>query len=329
MKEIDFVILWVDGNEPVWRKQFESYAHIASKENKKAVRYRDWENLQYWFRGVEKFAPWVRYIHFVTEGHLPKWLNTECPKLRIVKHIDIIPEKHLPLFNSSAIELYIHRIPDLAEQFVYFNDDLFIIDHISEKFFFRNNLPCDMAVCNAISGGGIAHTIIEELRIINEYFKKREIIKQNFSKWINLKYGFHLLRTLLLLPWPRFTGFFDPHMPTPYLKSIYESTFHLNIEAVERTSKNRFRAYEDINQYLFRYWQLLTGKFTPYNFTNQVLYCELKDTEVDRIGLVIRNQKKKIIALNDSDSIRDFEFLKNGINNCFESILPDKSTFEK
>lgn len=33
-------------------------------------RYRDWDNLQYWFRGVEKFAPWVRKIHFVTWGHL-------------------------------------------------------------------------------------------------------------------------------------------------------------------------------------------------------------------------------------------------------------------
>ena len=28
------------------------------------VRYRDWQNLKYWFRAVEKYAPWVRKIHF-------------------------------------------------------------------------------------------------------------------------------------------------------------------------------------------------------------------------------------------------------------------------
>ena len=35
---IDFVVTWVDGNDP-------------------NVRFRDWDNMQYWFRAVEKFAP--------------------------------------------------------------------------------------------------------------------------------------------------------------------------------------------------------------------------------------------------------------------------------
>lgn len=36
-------------------------------------RYRDWGIFHYWFRGVEKFAPWVRKVYFVTWRHLPEW----------------------------------------------------------------------------------------------------------------------------------------------------------------------------------------------------------------------------------------------------------------
>ena len=68
----------------------------------------------------------VRRIHFVTWGHLPSWLNKEHPKLNIVNHKDFIPEKYLPTFNSHAL-WNMHRIPGLAENFVYFNDDMFLI----------------------------------------------------------------------------------------------------------------------------------------------------------------------------------------------------------
>ena len=85
-------------------------------------RYRDWEILKYLFRSIENFAPWVNNVYFVTCGHLPAWLNTECPKLQIVSHKDFIPEKYLPTFNSHSIEWNFHRIKNLSEHFVYFND---------------------------------------------------------------------------------------------------------------------------------------------------------------------------------------------------------------
>ena len=83
---IDFVITWVDGTDPAWRAEKQHYSPDAVSDDQE-VRYRDWELLRYWFRGVEKFAPWVRTIHFVTWGHLPDLLNVENPKLHIVNHI--------------------------------------------------------------------------------------------------------------------------------------------------------------------------------------------------------------------------------------------------
>ena len=107
---IDFVIIWVDGADPKWCEEESKYLPKSSFEDDKEVRYRDWDNLQYWFRAVEAYTPWVRTIHFVTWGHLPKWLKADHPKLHIVKHEDFIPEEYLPTFNSHTIELNLHRL---------------------------------------------------------------------------------------------------------------------------------------------------------------------------------------------------------------------------
>ncbi len=68
MGAIDFVIAWVDGSDPEWQKERDKYRGAAGESAENL--YRDWDNVPYWFRGVEKFAPWVNKIHFVTCGHL-------------------------------------------------------------------------------------------------------------------------------------------------------------------------------------------------------------------------------------------------------------------
>ena len=55
-EKIDFVIIWVDGNDPKWQKEKNKYDPKADSDNR-IIRYRDWVLLNYWFRGVEKFAP--------------------------------------------------------------------------------------------------------------------------------------------------------------------------------------------------------------------------------------------------------------------------------
>lgn len=138
--KIDFVITWVDNSDPAWRESCQKHAkaqgrHIAVCSE----RYRDWDNLRYWFRGIEAFAPWVNKIHFVTCGHLPSWLNTQAPKLHIVKHSDYMDERYLPTFSSHPIEFCMHKIEGLSDHFVYFNDDTFIIDNFTG--FYDHHLP--------------------------------------------------------------------------------------------------------------------------------------------------------------------------------------------
>lgn len=140
-QDIDFVITWVDGNDLEWKREKAArMGHtdmdISVNADDRKERYRDWDNLRYWFRGMEKYAPWVRKVHFVTWGHIPQWLNTKHPKLNIVCHEDFIPQKFLPTFNSHTIEWNFHRIPGLTEQFVYFNDDMFLLKPVYMEDFF-------------------------------------------------------------------------------------------------------------------------------------------------------------------------------------------------
>ena len=91
MEKIDFVIMWVDGADEKWLEEKKMYDTNVDIEAGGDHRFRDWDNLQYWFRGVEKFAPWVNSVYFITCGHYPEWLNLDHPKLKFVKHSDYIP----------------------------------------------------------------------------------------------------------------------------------------------------------------------------------------------------------------------------------------------
>ena len=331
MCEIDFILLWVDGNDLVWEQ--ERKHHNVKEDNINVVEFRDWDNLQYIFRSFEEFSPWVRKIHFVTWGHLPEWLNISHPKLNIVKHTDILTSENLPVFNSNAIEPSIYKIKDLAEHFVLFNDDLFLTSSTLKNRFFQNGLPCDMLISNALSSSaGVGHFVLNNLEILNRHFSKKSSMNQHSSKWFNLVYGKDLLRNVALLPWPRFTGFVDPHMPQPFLKSTFEEVWENEKNILEETSASKFRNCNDVNQYLFRYWQLVKGDFMPISMKD-TKYVTLKmDTlRSGEVASIITNPKYAMVCLNDSESIEtddEFEESKRILKDALEMILPEKSSFE-
>jgi len=329
--DIDFVILWVDGTDPEW---IEEYNRFSNDNGQKInVFYRDWDNLHYIFRAFEVFTPWVRQIHLVTWGHLPKWLNVDHPKLNIVKHEDFLDKANSPVFNSNAIEPSIYKINGLSEHFVLFNDDSFLTKKLSPERFFQNGLPVDAFVMNALSSSsGVGHFVLNNLEILNRHFDKKTAMRKNLSKWFHIAYGKELLRSLFLLPWPRFTGFVDHHQPQPFLKAIFKEVWEKEEEILEQTSASRFRNCNDVNQYLFRYWQLIKGNFVPISMKD-TLYVTLDMDELrsGNVSRLITSKKYSMICLNDGESIRteeEFEEAKIIIKGALETILPEKSTFE-
>ena len=343
--KIDFVIIWVDGSDPLWQAEKAKFSADAdSRTDSRPQRFRDWDNLMYWFRGVEKFAPWVNKIHFVTWGHLPKWLNTSHPKLNIVKHSDYIPEKYLPTFSANPIELNLHRIKGLAENFVYFNDDMFIIAPVGEEVFFKNNLPCDSAVLNAHCCPAppdiVQYMAVRDIGIINKYFNMKKVIKENSSKWFNIKYGKQLLRTFALMSCPRFPGMWQHHLPSSFKKATFEKLWELEYDEFDETSSNKFRTMFDLNQYIFREWQLAKGEFYPRstnvgkNFIiggghlgDSIIQGDIYN--VERVCAYISKQQGKMICINDDEMTpEEFENNKRLVKEAFDKILPDRSEFE-
>ncbi len=331
-EKVDFVILWVDGSDEAWLREKMHYKPDVDMPDAAAADaakcFRDWGTLKYWFRGVETCAPWVRKIHFVTWGHLPSWLNTEHPKLHIVNHRDFMPEGSLPTFNSRALELNFHRIPGLSEHFVYFNDDYFLIDKVHIRDFFEGGLPRDCALMSPVfpERFGTGAIQINDLEIVNSYFGGISAVRKDKRKWFAPCYGLQLARTFLLLPFGRMCGFYEPHLPNAFLKSTYETVWEKEPEVLRATTFSRFKKKDNVNQWLIRYWQLMSGKFVPRS--PKIGHFFDLSGDMDAILEAMRKRKYKLVCLNDSDAIQDMDERRERLTRTFEELFPEKSGFE-
>ncbi len=333
--KIDIVIPWVDGSDEKWLKEKFMYSEGSEVPDEKiadaAKCFRDWGLLKYWFRGIEKFAPWVRKVHFVTYGHLPEWLNTENPKLHIVKHTDFMPEGSLPTYNSRALELNIHRIPGLAEHFVYFNDDTYLVKKTKASDFFKRGLPRDYAILSPVNPNrfGTGAVQIYDLEIVNDHFGGFDAFKKNKKKWLSPVYGVQLFRTILMLPFKKVFGFYERHLPNSYRKSTYEEVWRAEPEVLMATTRSRFKKKDNVNQWIMRYWQLASGKFIPRSPNIGYSYYSRTKKDLDDACNAIIQQKKKIICINDDKGIEDVSLCSKRLSKAFTTILPEKSSFEK
>lgn len=328
---VDFVITWVDGSDPEWQKEKGKYEDRGTGDiDIRPNRYRDWNSLHYWFRGVEFFAPWVRKIHFVTWGHVPAWLNLDHPKLNVVNHRDFIPEEYLPTFNSNTIELNFHRIDSLSDCFVYFNDDTFIIRTVEEADFFKGGLPRDVAGLNTVAPIDLfSHILFNNVSVINKHFEKRHVIARHLLKWFHPRYGARtLLKTLLLCPWPKFSGFADFHLPIAYKKTTLEEVWTAEFELLDKACRNKFRSKNDVSGWLFRYWRIVKGEFAPMSPEIGRNYSVDSNCNRELFNAILK-QKHKLICINDDLHEGDFEKVRSDVNLCFERILPTKSSFER
>ena len=331
---IDIVVLWVDGNDLEWQKEKAKYQNKKIDDSNARNRFRDWGLMPYWFRGIEKFCPWARKVHFVTCGHVPEWLNLECPKLNHVKHRDYIPEEYLPTFSANTIEMNIHRIPDLAEHFVFFNDDMFVLRPMKEEAFFENELPCTYGgevPYTVVGNAGIwQHLIVNDLRVINNHFSKREQVALYGKKYANKAYRWQdNIRTKVLerLYPESFLGFKNLHAPAAFCKKTFIELWEKEPVLLYQTSSNRFRTSDDVNQWLALWWQVASGNFTPY-MTDNVVEDVNGDT-IKEICELIKRQEHDMACINDSSENIDFERLSKELKDSFETILPEKSSFER
>lgn len=331
MGEVDIVVPWVDGGDPNWLAVKSQYEHTATDASDNGeARYRDWDIFHYWFRSIEKYAPWVNKVFLVTWGHVPSWLNINHPKIVVVRHDEYIPREYLPTFNSHTIELNLHRINGLSEKFVYFNDDVYLTKPTTQKDFFQNNIPCDAACLGQIRNRDtvsfMPYFMLNMMGMLNETFSKPKVIRKHPSKWFNIKYGRGLLMNIYLSPYNFFTGFKAFHIYQPLLKSSFYQAWEKYHDALDATCRSKFREKDQVNIYLIRYWQLLNGNFHPVRLGGN--YLTISNENLSDIERTLLDPKHLACCINDDPNDYDFAQMKKQLTNIFDRAFPLPSTFE-
>ena len=331
VEKIDFVVTWVDGSDPLWQEKKSKYdgSVNTSKKSMNSVKaYREWGTFKYWFRGVEKFAPWVNKVYLVTDQQKPSWLDIDSDKLVLVDHTEIIRNDYLPVFSANPIESNIHRIPGLSEHFVFFNDDVYLTAPVEPTdFFSEGGLPKYNTALSPIvpQPYGTAHFQVNDMEIVNSYFSKGEILKN--GKFLSLKQGWkNIIKTFLYRNTKFICGFWENHLAHPLLKSTMELVWEKETAILEKTSASRFRNPSDTNVWLFKYWQIASGKYEIADPKLGNLFS-LDDAGPD-FWKLLNSRKYKIMCINDSLDVKDEEKVMVDFIKAMDQLFSEKSSFE-
>lgn len=293
---MDAVITYVNGNDPVWKRDYEKYTNVPVMEK----RFRDWDTLRYLLRGIETKMPFINNVFLVVShpSQVPEWVETQ--NLKVVLHKDIIPGEFLPVFNSNPIEMHLHRIPELDEEYLYFNDDMFPVGEFQPTDFFRDG-------CGVI--GMYSH-----------------LISSNMYKKICRKSDFVARRAAGK---PSSLRFLRPqHICSPMRKSVCAELYDMKLPEIEDTSKCRLRSESNVCQYVYLDYMYHKGLIVPEKISNK--HFSVAVASVRKLDDFLRNPDRKMVCINDVHlSEKRFHVLHHTIISAFESRFPQKSRFEK
>lgn len=292
---MDAVITYVDGNDPVWKQDYEKTTNVPVMEK----RFRDWGTLKYLLRGIQAKMPFIRNVYLVVShpSQVPEWADQE--QLKIVLHKDIIPAEFLPTFNCNPIEMHLHRIPGLDEEYIYFNDDMFPVGDCKPTDFFRDGRPVIGYYTHLFASG---------------MYKK---ICRNSDRLARKALG--------MKPSCFFTR--PQHICSPMLKSQCDELYAKVEDEIRKTSATRTRTEENLNQYLFLDYMNYKGLVIREKISNKHFSVAVASPESLREFL--HKPTRNLVCINDVRlSEERYEQLRGAILDAFESTFPVKSRFE-
>mgnify|MGYP000869357456 CR=1 FL=1 len=244
-QKVDAVYLWVDGEDATFHRLRNAAVRSGANEKSFARRhFRDSGELRHSLRSLESHAPWVDKVHIVHQDGLPSCLDLSNPRIRTIRHEEIFPDPSvLPTFNSCAIESNLHRIPDLSQWFLYFNDDLFLgrdlalTDYLGlerrQRLFLEPNPISLWTWTKPVHDKAYAFT----LRRIRRFLGRKRY-NECLQALASTRRGWRALLPLrCLLP---------AHVPQLYNREVLSELETLFSDEYQKTRAHRFRAPEDI-----------------------------------------------------------------------------------
>ena len=302
---MDIVISFVDCKDKVWMKSYLKTIHNQSQLFP-YYQFYNHNTIKYVLRGIDEFIPYVNNVFIVVSNieQVPDYIDQS--KVKIVLHKDFIPEKYLPLFNSTAIELFLHKIPGLGEEFVYFNDDMIPISHISYDNFFKDGIPCISFNTEQ------REKTLSYRHCILSFYEAKNTVEILTGKEIDTK------DIELQIP---------QHSPTPLLKSVCDEA-----ASIERHNSlldfyiTTIRSPRNINQYYWADILYFKNKYIPSNVKNYYsMTKDIKDVDIEEV-----KKENKFICINDYGSD---EMLLSQIDDIIkfklDTIFKNKSKYEK
>ena len=246
-RNVDAVITWVDVNDSGHRKKWKKFKNRNQHTDNELSTGRDITRfvnngeLEYCIYSIRKFAPWIRKIYLITDNQTPEFIDDLFKQeynVSVVDHKTIFEtyEWALPTFNSRTLESMIWRIPDLANHFIYFNDDFVLTKPVKPDDFFRNG--------KIVLRGG--------WKTIRKYGS----IRLKMNEWVSgvAKHLFGITRSmnlLLQINSARLAGFNfkyfkSPHVPHPIRKQTLSDFFESNPLLLSENIQYKFR---NLNQF--------------------------------------------------------------------------------
>lgn len=309
--DVDMVYLWVNGNDPAWRAKRNALTGVTDNRHTENCegRYADHDELRYSLRSLHQYAPWIRRIFIVTDNQVPAWLNTDNPKIRIVDHSEILPSQSLPCFNSNVIEHGLHRIPGLAEHFIYGNDDTYINRPVTPATFFDPD------------GRPIARMNRRPLRRLKMFYRQHLLGKpvkhyneaiENSLRLVQQRYG-------------KYFGCKTHHNIDAYLRSSYEHVADVFSDEIGATMANHLRSDNDIQRNIYSYVPLAEGTarlqyVTQHTSFRLQIHKEHHYRRLDRYNPLF-------FCMNDSEYAAEADRRRSA--DYLMSRFPDKSPYEK
>ena len=203
---MDVVIAYCNQNDPKWQSEYKKTIQVSKCVFSNANnfnRFTDLNTLQFLFRSIDMYMSDIDNVFLVVsnDSQVPIWVNRKTVK--IVYHKDFIPSKYLPTFSARTIETFLHLIPGLSEKFLYFNDDMIVLQKCNESDFFTND--------GKIKVNFVIDKCYHNNNKVHGFVYHRDVVEA--AKKANVNYdSLDIIRT--------------DHGPYPLYKSIYESFYN-------------------------------------------------------------------------------------------------------
>jgi hypothetical protein len=308
---VDVVYTWVDAADPTWIEQYSQYSDRHRVHNPSAnntERYINRDELRHSLRSLVMFAPFVRHIYIVTANQRPNWL-VEHPKVSIVSHAEIFPEPGvLPTFNSHAIEACLHRIPGLSENFLYFNDDVFLGREVDVSSFFTVK--------------GLSKVRLSPSQYIYSGKPESSAIPTDWAAYNSLQ----LVERDFKLRFDRRVK----HVPLPLKRSVLEEIEEKYPDEIGQTRSARFRSITDvaIPSMFAQYYSIATARAVEWpNIKNEYIYLDTGRANSEERFQNILRRRPTFFCLNvtkytEVDLVTQARNVRNFLSSAFPIPAP-------